>query len=68
MRLISDSGRPAMRRDQALVLRAQPREDEPALEKAGAPPWAVRRDEQSTAGASAAERNAHVVDAELTAT
>jgi hypothetical protein len=68
MRLISDSGLPASRRDQALALRAQPREDEPAFEKkTGAPMLPGGSDEPGQASTSAAARNAHVADTRPTA-
>jgi hypothetical protein len=57
---------PALLRDQALALRARPRQDEPALENdAGAPPLPDgSSDKQGEAEAKAAERNAHVAYAE----
>jgi hypothetical protein len=71
LRLISDSGLPALAgRDQAHALRAQPQEDEPALEKTGArvlPDGSDEHGKADASSASAAERNAHVADAKPTA-
>jgi hypothetical protein len=59
---------PALRRDQALALRARPREDEPALESdVGAPPLPDGSDDHGEADARAAEGNAHVAYADETA-